>query len=123
MLVKLLLILVSINTTASQLLLKKGVTQLGGVKTIADFPRFMVLAASSPWIVLSVCLQVVGYLMWFLVVTREKLGIAVAFTGASFYILMAFSAWFFYGETLTALQSTGIALIIAGVICVALPLA
>jgi drug/metabolite transporter (DMT)-like permease len=123
MLIKLLLLLVSINTTASQLLLKKGVTQLGGVKAFADIPRFIVLAISSPWIVLSVCLQIVGYLMWFLIVTREKLGVAVAFTGASFYILMAFSAWYFYGETLTALQSTGIALIILGVICVALPIA
>jgi len=123
MLVKLLLVLVAINTTASQLLLKKGVTQLGGIKTFADFPRVMVLAISSPWIVLSVCLQVAGYLLWFLIVTREKLGIAVAFTGASFYIFMALSAWFFYGETLTALQSTGIALIILGVVCVAIPIA
>ena len=123
MLVKLLLILVSINTTASQLLLKKGVTQLGGVRTLTDLPRFIILAVTSPWIMLSVCLQIAGYLMWFLVVTREKLGIAVAFTGASFYIFMALSAWFFYGETLTALQTTGIALIVLGVICVALPIA
>jgi drug/metabolite transporter (DMT)-like permease len=122
MMVRLLLVLVAVNTTASQLLLKKGVTQLGGIKTLADFPRFMILAISSPWIVLSVCLQIVGYLMWFLVVTREKLGIAVAFTGASFYILMALSAWYFYGETLTPLQSIGIGLIVMGVICVALPM-
>lgn len=122
MLVKLLLIIVSINTTASQLLLKRGVTQLGGIKSFADLPRFMLHAISSPWIVLSVCLQIVGYLLWFLIVTREKLGVAVAFTGACFYLLMALSAWFFYGETLTTLQSTGIALIILGVICVALPM-
>jgi drug/metabolite transporter (DMT)-like permease len=122
MMVRLLLVLVAVNTTASQLLLKKGVTQLGGIKTLADFPRFMILAISSPWIVLSVCLQIAGYLMWFLVVTREKLGIAVAFTGASFYILMALSAWYFYGETLTPLQSIGIGLIVMGVICVALPM-
>lgn len=122
MLVKLLLILVSINTTASQLLLKKGVTQLGGVKGISDLPGFMVLAMKSPWIALSVCLQITGYLLWFLVVTREKLGVAVAFTGASFYILMAFSAWYFYGETLALLQCVGIGLIIVGVICVALPM-
>jgi drug/metabolite transporter (DMT)-like permease len=121
MLVKLLLLLVSINTTASQLLLKKGVTQLGGIEAIADLPRFLILAISSPWIVLSVCLQIAGYLMWFLIVTREKLGVAVAFTGACFYILMALSAWYFYGETLNALQSAGIALIVLGVICVALP--
>jgi hypothetical protein len=104
MFVKFLLILVSVNTTASQLLLKRGVTQLGGVKGFADLPRFMLLAVTSPWIVLSVCLQIAGYLMWFLVVTREKLGVAVAFTGASFYILMVLSAWYFYGETLAVLQ-------------------
>jgi drug/metabolite transporter (DMT)-like permease len=121
MLVKLLLVLVSINTIASQLLLKKGVTQLGGVKTLADLPQFIILAIASPWILLSVCLQIVGYLMWFLVVTREKLGIAVAFSGASFYILMALSAWYFYGEILTILQCVGIGLIILGVICVTLP--
>jgi multidrug transporter EmrE-like cation transporter len=55
------------------------------------------------------------------IVTREKLGIAVALTGASFYILMAFAAWYFYDEKLTLVQSLGIALIILGVICVALP--
>ncbi len=122
MLVKFLLIFVSINTTASQLLLKKGVTQLGGVKALSDLPRFALLAVTSPWIVLSVCLQIVGYLMWFLVVTREKLGIAVAFTGASFYILMVLSAWYFYGETLAVLQCIGIGLIIVGLICVTLPI-
>jgi drug/metabolite transporter (DMT)-like permease len=122
MFVKILLILVSVNTTASQLLLKKGVTQLGGVNGFADLPRFILLAASSPWIVLSVCLQIVGYLIWFLVVTREKLGIAVAFTGGSFYILMALSAWYFYDEKLAALQTVGICLIILGLTCVALPM-
>jgi drug/metabolite transporter (DMT)-like permease len=121
MLVKLLLVLVSINTIASQLLLKKGVTQLGGINSLSGLPKFMVLAMTSPWIVLSVCLQIVGYLMWFLVVTREKLGIAVAFSGASFYILMALSAWYFYDETLTILQCVGIGLIILGVVCVTLP--
>jgi drug/metabolite transporter (DMT)-like permease len=122
MLVRFLLILAALNTTASQLLLKKGVTELGGVKAVADLPRFMLLAVFSPWIVLSVCLQIVGYLMWFLVVTREKLGIAVAFTGASFYIFMVLSAWYFYGETLTVLQCAGIGLIILGLICVTLPM-
>ncbi len=121
MFVKLLLILVSINTIASQLLVKKGVTQLGGIRAFADLPRFAILAATSPWILLSVCLQIVGYLVWFVVVTREKLGVAVAFTGASFYVLMALSAWYFYGEVLSALQCVGIGLIVLGVVCMAIP--
>jgi drug/metabolite transporter (DMT)-like permease len=120
--IRLFLILVSINTDASQLSLKRGVAQLGGIKSLTGIPRFALLAVSSPWIVTSVCLQIAGYIMWMMVVTREKLGIAVAFSGASFYILMAFSAWYFYGETLTPLQAAGIGLIILGVICVALPM-
>jgi drug/metabolite transporter (DMT)-like permease len=121
--VRLLLILVSINTVASQLCLKRGVGQLGGIKSIPDLPRFALLAASSPWILTSLTLQVAGYIMWMMVVTREKLGIAVAFSGACFYILMTLSAWYFYGETPTIVQTAGIALIIVGVICLSLPMA
>jgi len=121
MFVKLLLILVSINTIASQLLVKKGVTQLGGIRALANLPRFSIMAATSPWILPSICLQVVGYLVWFVVVTREKLGVAVAFTGASFYVLMALSTWYFHGETLSSLQCVGIGLIVLGVVCMAIP--
>jgi drug/metabolite transporter (DMT)-like permease len=120
--VKLLLLLTSINTVASQLCLKRGVGLLGGIKSIPDLPRFALLAATSPWILTSLTLQVAGYVMWMMVVTREKLGIAVAFSGAFFYVLMALSAWYFYDETPTMIQTAGIALIIVGVICLALPM-
>jgi drug/metabolite transporter (DMT)-like permease len=120
--VKLILFLVSVNTVASQLLMKKGVTQLGGIKSISGLPAFFPLAVKSPWLLTSVTLQIIGYVAWYFVVTREKLGIAVAISGASFYILMAMAAWYFYGETLTILQCAGIALIIAGVVCVSLPI-
>jgi multidrug transporter EmrE-like cation transporter len=119
--IKLLLLLTSINTVASQLCLKRGVAQLGGIKSISDLPRFAMLAAFSPWILTSLTLQVAGYVMWMVVVTREKLGVAVAFAGAFFYILTTASAWYFYDEAPTIVQATGIALIIAGVICLALP--
>ena len=118
--IRLLLVVVALNTVISQLCLKRGVTQLGGLRSLEEIPRFLQAAIVSPWIVLSVCLQVTGYVIWMLVVTREKLGVAVAFSGASFYIMTAFAAWYFYGETPTALQSVGIALIVIGVICVSL---
>ena len=120
--IKLLLLLTSINTVASQLCLKRGVGQLGGIKSIPDLPRFALLAVSSPWILASLALHIAGYVMWMMVVTREKLGVAVAFSGACLYILMSLSAWYFYGETPTMLQTAGIALIILGVICLALPM-
>jgi len=119
---RLLLLLVALNTVASQLFLKRGVTQLGGLRSLEDVPRFIPLALFSPWILTSVVLQVAGYLIWMMVVTRERLGIAVAFSGASFYILMTLATRYFYGEILTPLQSLGILIIILGVICVALPM-
>jgi drug/metabolite transporter (DMT)-like permease len=122
MTVRLLLILVSVNTIASQLLIKRVVTQLGGIKDIAEFPQFLFLAVKSPWLLLSVSLQILGYFSWFYVLTREKMGIAVAFSGASFYIFMAMAAWYFYGETLTLLQCAGIALIVVGAIFISLPI-
>jgi drug/metabolite transporter (DMT)-like permease len=110
------------NTVASQLLMKRGVTQLGGIKSVSVLPAFSLLAVKSPWLLTSVFLQIVGYVAWYFVVTREKLGIAVAFSGASFYILMAIAAWYFYGETLTLLQCAGIGLIVIGLFCVSLPI-
>jgi drug/metabolite transporter (DMT)-like permease len=121
MLVRLLLVLISLNTIASQLLLKKGVASLGGVRSLASFPQFLLSAIASPWILLSATLQVIGYALWFVVVTREKLGIAVAINGASFYIFLTLAAWLFFGEEVTPLQLSGIALIIVGVACVAWP--
>ncbi len=121
--IRLLLILVALNTVVSQLCLKRGVTQLGGLRSFADVPRFVPVAVTSPWIAFSVCLQVAGYIIWMMVVTREKLGVAVAFTGASFYILMALAAWYFYRETPTPLQFLGIALIVLGVTCLSAQMA
>jgi hypothetical protein len=47
----------------------------------------------SPWIYASVSFQVLGYVMWMLIVSREKLRVATATIGGGFYTLMALSAW------------------------------
>jgi drug/metabolite transporter (DMT)-like permease len=51
------------------------------------------------------------------VLTQEKLGIAVAMLGSGFYVLMALLAWALFDEQLTLLQWTGVALITLGVAC------
>jgi drug/metabolite transporter (DMT)-like permease len=83
-------------------------------------PRLIGNAALSPWIYASVTLQVLGYVLWMLVVSREKLGVATSSIGAGFYILMALSAWLIYGETLSTLQWAGIILVTVGVVCISL---
>jgi drug/metabolite transporter (DMT)-like permease len=118
---RLLLALFTVTAVISQLVLRRALNELGGAATaLSGLPRFIADAALSPWIYLSVALQILSYVMWMLIVSREKLGVATASVGAGFYILMALSAWLIYGETLSPLQWTGIVLVTLGVVCISL---
>jgi drug/metabolite transporter (DMT)-like permease len=110
----------TVNAVLSQLVLRRALNELVSPSSLSGLPRFVGSAALSPWIYASVSLQVLGYVMWMLIVSREKLGIATASIGAGFYTLMALSAWLVYGETLSALQWMGILLATIGVVCISL---
>lgn len=116
---RLLFIAFTINAVVSQLLLRRGTLELGRPPAaLAAVPHFIGQAAQSPWLYASVSLQVLSYVLWLLIVSREKLGVATASIGAGFYVLMALSAWLIYGETLSALQWLGIVLVTGGVVCI-----
>jgi drug/metabolite transporter (DMT)-like permease len=118
--IRLLFVAVTVNAVISQLLLRRALNELGSPASLSGLPRFISNAALSPWIYASIALQILGYVLWMLVVSREKLGVATATIGAGFYILMAFSAWLIYGEALSPLQWTGIVLVTFGVVCISL---
>jgi drug/metabolite transporter (DMT)-like permease len=120
MLLRFLLLAFTINTVLSQLVLRRALNGLGSPADLSGLPRFIGNAALSPWIYASVALQILSYVMWMLIVSREKLGVATASVGAGFYILMALSAWLIYGETLSPLQWAGIVLVTLGVVCISL---
>ncbi len=117
---KLLILAVTVNAVVGQLLLKRALIALGGPAALANFPRFMLDAAKSPWIYSSVAIQIFGYILWMILISRVKLGVATASVGAGFYLLMALSAWAVYGETLSYLQWFGVAFITIGVTCISL---
>jgi drug/metabolite transporter (DMT)-like permease len=117
---RLLFLVVTVNAVVSQLLLRRALNSLASPASLSGLPRFIASAALSPWIYASVGLQILGYVLWMLVVSREKLGVATASIGAGFYMLMALSAWLIYGETLSPLQWTGIFLVTTGVVCISL---
>lgn len=109
----------TINAVISQLLLRRATLGLGRPPTsVAALPHYVGQAAQSPWIYAALVLQVLGYLLWLVIVAREKLGVATATIGAGFYALMALTAWLIYGETLSSLQWVGIVLVTCGVVCV-----
>lgn len=114
---RLLLVAFTVNAVISQLLLRRATNMLGSPPTgLSALPRFVGQAALSPWVYASISLQVLGYVLWLVIVSREKLGVATASVGAGFYVLMALSAWLIYGETLSALQWIGIVLVTCGVV-------
>jgi drug/metabolite transporter (DMT)-like permease len=115
-----LLVAFTVNTVISQLVLRRALNELVSPASLSGLPRFIGSAALSPWIYTSVTLQILSYVLWMLIVSREKLGVATASVGAGFYILMALSAWLIYGETLSPMQWTGIVLVTLGVVCISL---
>jgi drug/metabolite transporter (DMT)-like permease len=114
---KLLILIVTLNSIASQLLLKRAVGQIGAPRSLGALPEFFHSAAVTPAVYVSLVLQVIGYAIWMIVISHEKLGIAVAVLGSGFYVLMAVLAWIMFDEQLTVLQWTGIALITVGLGC------
>src|ERR1700679_1420348 len=115
---KFLIAAVTVNAVLGQLLIKRAIATLGGRSALANFPKFALEAAVSPLIYASLVIQVLGYFLWMVLISREKLGVASASVGerrrasasvgAGFYILMPLCAWAVYGESLTALQWFGI---------------
>ena len=117
--IKLLILFVTVSTVGSQLLLKQAMKAIAApTGQAADLGRFFLDAAVSPWIYGSLALQVTGYLVWLIVVSKEQLGVAFATSGAFFYLLVGLSAWLIHGERLTLPQWSGIGLITLGVLLV-----
>jgi drug/metabolite transporter (DMT)-like permease len=117
---QILIVAVTVNAVLGQLLLKRALATLGGRQAMANLFGFLQQAIASPWIYASIAVQGLGFCLWFVLISRAKLGVAAASVGAGFYILMPLSAWMFFGESLTYLQWIGIGLITIGVTCVGL---
>ena len=116
----LMILFVTCSTLGSQLLIKHAVTQLGARTPAPTGGAWLLAALLSPTVMLAVAIQAVGFIVWVVVVSRVKLGVAFAISGAFFYVLMAAVTWLLYGERLTLGQWAGIALISTGVLMVSL---
>jgi drug/metabolite transporter (DMT)-like permease len=117
---KFLIVVITVNAVLGQLVLKHALNTLGGRAALATLPKFVADATTSPWIYASIAIQGVGFFLWMMLISREKMGVATASVGAVFYMLMPLCAWAVYGESLGRLQWVGIGLLTLGVICVSL---
>ena len=111
-----LILFVTCSTLGAQLLIKRAVLELGTRTPAPQGVEWLLAAAASPTLWLAVAIQGVGFAVWVVVVSRIKLGVAFATSGAFFYILLALLSWYLYDERLSAGQWLGIVLISCGVL-------
>ena len=90
---------------------------VGHVRT----PHAPSMKEAAWWSVAYIAMAIVfGFIVWVVVVSRVKLGVAFAISGGTFYLLLAALTWLLYGERLTLGQWAGLALISSGVLMVSL---
>ncbi|MFD0739051.1 hypothetical protein ACFQZQ_07130 [Lysobacter koreensis] len=110
------IVFVTLATMASQLLVKNGVNTIAARAPDLKGMQWLMAAVLSPSIIAAVMIQGVGFLVWVVVVSRMKLGVAFAISGAFFYLFIALASWLIYGEKLSVLQWGGLAMISIGVV-------
>lgn len=116
----LMIVFVTCCTLGSQLLVKYSVTRIAARETVPSGLDWLVAAMLSPGVIAAVLIQGLGFTVWVVVVSKVKLGVAFATSGAFFYIALALAGWYFYGERLGAPQWAGILLVSAGVLLISL---
>ena len=71
----LMIVLVTCMTLGSQLLLKKAIVVIGPLMQ-SDKLGFLLAAFTSPYVILAIAMQGIGFILWMFVLSRMKLGIA-----------------------------------------------
>ena len=93
----LMILYVAATTVASQLLLKSGLNKIKvNVQSIKDIYAFVIAALTNWQVMLSLGIQAVGFVVWILVVSKIKLGLAFAVSGSLVYVIMALASWYFF---------------------------
>lgn len=113
-----LIFLVTLLTIGSQLILKHGISNVVAVLRQEGALAFVLAAATSPVVISALALQGIGFIVWWFVISQERLSVAFAISGSFFYLVMAAASWFFYGERLNTQQWIGLVFISAGVLLV-----
>lgn len=103
-------------SVAGQVMLKKGMLEVGRYQGFKIIPFFFE-AFTNSWIIIAIFLYVGSLACWLIVLSRERLGFAYLFLGL-IYVFIPIASWRFLGERLSMGQIVGMILITAGVIIV-----
>lgn len=112
-------LLVSISVVAmsgAQLLLKKGLLQVGGFShSLSDVGPFFLKAYTNVYVISAVILTIITALTWILAVSKVELSHIYPFMALS-YVLVALVSWLIFKEDVNAVRWAGILIICLGVL-------
>lgn len=117
--IQLLLVSVLFNVTAN-ILLKKGVTTIGGIsgekaRLIQELSR----AAFSPFIIVGLALYGLSFLIWLRVLSFNDLSRSYPIFATIVFMLTTIGSSIFLKETITFSRIVGIAIMLVGIFIVA----
>ena len=118
MLLTILIVIVqTVAMTAGDLLLAKGMKQVGDIAVLSPtlFLMKMSLTIRNVWILTGVAFLAVSLLLWLAVLSRAPLSLAVPMTAIA-YILNAIAAKYFLLETVSGMRWTATGVIALGVL-------
>ena len=115
------LILFTVTTNAAaQIMLKRGMMQLGPLDQLGANPVWIVFGVVfQPWVFLGLCTFVVSMASHLFVLSRVQLSFAYPFLSLA-YVIVAAWAYFVFGEDVGGLRIAGIALICAGTVLISM---
>ena len=115
-----LIILHEICSTIEQILFKKGANNLSahGLKKIRDYLSFMAKILCTPVIWLGFLMIAAAWAIWFIVLAKLELSVAVPVDSMQ-YIMILLASYFFLGERMHWTRILGTLSILVGVLFVA----
>jgi drug/metabolite transporter (DMT)-like permease len=115
------LILFTVSTNAAaQIMLKRGMMQVGPLDQLGPNPVWIVIGiVFQPWVFLGLCTFVISMASHLVVLSKVQLSFAYPFLSLAYVIVGAY-AYFVFGEDMGALRIAGIALICAGTVLISM---
>ena len=113
----LIVLLQVVAMTAGDLLLSKGMKQVGDIAVLSPTILFMKMSLTirNVWILTGVACLAISLLLWLVVLSRAPLSLAVPMT-ATAYVLNALAAKYLLLETVSALRWTATGIIAVGIL-------
>jgi drug/metabolite transporter (DMT)-like permease len=113
----LLVLLQTIVMTAGDLLLAKGMKQVGDIAELNPTLFFMKmgLTVRNGWVWVGIAFLAISLLLWLAVLSRAPLSLAVPMTAVA-YVLNAFAAKYILMETVSHLRWTATGVIALGIL-------